>query len=297
MLQLVSRFTAAALSCAMLAACAAANGTPPTASAMAIGRRAAEHPHWSKVSIGTFADPYGVAVDDAGNVYVADPGSKSIVKIAPGGERTTVGDFSAAAGSKFDPQGVSIARAPYLLYVADKGSGEIWYVKPNNTVGTIFGRVADPHYPRAVASSPSLGAVYAALATRFPLTSKGFVQCLVADCKLFVKQAFANPYGVAVDDGGSLYVADAGAKAVFRVASDGMTNIGRFADPYGVAVSRNGADVYVADAGAKKVFEGTPDGSWTDIGTFSDPYGVAVSSRGDVYVADPGSKNVWKLTP
>jgi glucose/arabinose dehydrogenase len=32
------------------------------------------------------------------------------------------------------------------------------------------------------------------------------------------------------------------------------------------------------------------------VDSFADPYGVAVARDGTLYVADPGSKNVWKLT-
>jgi glucose/arabinose dehydrogenase len=37
-------------------------------------------------------------------------------------------------------------------------------------------------------------------------------------------------------------------------------------------------------------------GSWSVVDSFADPYGVAVARDGTLYVADPGSKNVWKLT-
>ncbi len=189
---------------------------------------------------------------------MADPGSTTIVKIGASGETTTVGNFSLRSGSKFDPQAVAIA-TPYLLWVADKGTGEIAYVKPDNSVGSVFGPVPFPHFPRAIANAQTSPALYAAVATRFPLSSKGHVRCLRVDCNLFIEHAFANPYGVAVDNRG---------------------------------------DVYVADAGTKKVFESSPDGSsWTEIGTFADRYGVAAAANGDVYVADPGSKHVWKLAP
>jgi len=291
---------ASALVCAAFAACAAPASTPPAASPLAArsGARVIE-PHWTKVSIGRFADPYGVAVDASGTLYVADPGSKSVYRIPPGGSREVIGDFSIAVGSKFDPQGVSIAPSGYLAYVADRGSRSVWFVKADQTVGVVHGPPSQSsHYPRGVAyGAGASNGVYVGIVTTTPLSSKGAVRCVALSCPILGAREFENPYGVAADDRGNVYVADAGAKQVFRIDASGTKSIGRFADPYGVAVTPDGSDVYVADAGAKKVFAGKPDGSsWTEIGTFGDPYGVAADARGDVYVADPGTKDVWKLT-
>jgi DNA-binding beta-propeller fold protein YncE len=294
-----NRFALAIASCLLAIGCAAQNGAPTSPATVPLIRPATiERVHWSKTSIGKFADPYGVAVDDRGNVFVADPGSKSVLKIKPDGSREIIGDFSLIVGSKFDPQGVSIAPAGYLVYVADRGSGIVWSVKSNHTIAKVY-TVAQtsPHYPRGVAYG-SFGGVYVDIATSSFTNPKGTVRCVVDPCPFLGQRDFANPYGIAVDDRGVVYVADAAAKEVYRVDGGGAASIGRFSDPYGVAVTPNGSAVYVADAGAKKVLQGTPDGStWTEIGTFGDPYGVAAAANGDVYVADAGSKDVWKLTP
>jgi len=294
----ISKAALVAISCAAFTACSwpgGVSGTPAGAPASA----AAMRPHWTKTSIGTFTDPYGVAVDADGNAYVADPGSKIVWKITPKGARRELGnDWAGATGNKFDPVGISIAGGGYVVYVADKGTGTVWGVATNNGIAKIKGGFPWPHYPRGVAYVTSSSVAYADIATATPLSTRGSVRCISTACPVLTVRELNNPYGVAADDRGNVYVADAGAKEVLRIDAAGVTSIGRFADPYGVAVRPDGTKVYVADAGAKKVYEGTPDGSsWTEIGTFGDPYGVAVSAQGDVYVADPGTKDVWKLTP
>jgi DNA-binding beta-propeller fold protein YncE len=255
-------------------------------------------PHWTKTSVGKFVDPYGVAVAADGMLYVADPGDKSIWKISSEGRKKLLAPLPAVAGPKFDPVGIGVAANGSVVYVADKGTGHIWGVKSDNSIVKVAGAYPWPLYPRGVAFSGSTGTIYADIATASPGSTKGSVRCLSAMCPALTVREFDNPYGAAADDRGNVYVADAGAKQVFRADASGLTSIGRFVDPYGVAVTPDGAHVYVADAGAKKVFAGTPDGSsWSEIGTFGDPYGVAAAADGTVYVADPGTKDVWKLQP
>ena len=69
------------------------------------------------------------------------------------------------------------------------------------------------------------------------------------------------PYGIHVDDDGSVYVADWGNDRVQKFSSDGEllaifgaspTGVGSLTRPTGVAVDRDG-DVYVADCGNNRV--------------------------------------------
>lgn len=81
------------------------------------------------------------------------------------------------------------------------------------------------------------------------------------------------------------------------------TSIGKFADPYGVAVALScyaNCDVYVADAGARVVWRVRPDGYRHTFGNFPagfDPQGVAVGQDGKVFVADKGNRMVWEVYP
>lgn len=78
-------------------------------------------------SAARFNKPFGIAVDAASNVYVADTGNQTIRKITPGGVVTTVGGLAGQSGSAdgvgsaarfYGPAGLAINAAGYL-YVGD----------------------------------------------------------------------------------------------------------------------------------------------------------------------------------
>ncbi|HEX7939518.1 MAG TPA: hypothetical protein VF483_11075 [Gemmatimonadaceae bacterium] len=80
-----------------------------------------------------FLNPAGVAVDSAGNVYVADTGNQVIRKITPAGVVTTLAGTAGMVGSvdgtgaaaRFNgPTGVAVDRAGNV-YVADRDNQTI----------------------------------------------------------------------------------------------------------------------------------------------------------------------------
>lgn len=275
----------------------------------------APHPlaHWTKTSIGTFADPYGVAVDQycSGqcDIYVSDPGNRTVYLVKPDGSRTAIADTS-KFGSNFDPQGISYIEYGKRILIADKGSHGAPSLVAIVSVHGYHAWLRDSHaqppkYNRAVAGysyynsvKDQATAVYAAQATYHPLVSQGAVACVLGSSCLFASRPFNDPYGVAIGGNGTLFIVDARDKKAYRFTAHEFHDLGMtFVDPYGIAVTADENDVYVADAGAKRVYWRGPHGVWSEIGAFADPYAVAVQADRTVYVADPGSKQVWRLTP
>lgn len=131
---------------------------------------------------------------------------------------------------------------------------------------------------------------------------------------------FNEPWGVAADPAGNVYVADTwnGRIQVFDnegrfVTKWGVFNTtnGELGDAYslfgprGIAIDMNG-NLLVADTGNKRIIQFTATGDLvTQIGgggvvggRFEEPVGVAVSpADGTVYVADTWNQRVQKLTP
>ncbi len=154
---------------------------------------------WSgKVSLvagkdGQFSDPYGVAVDGKGNIYIADGGDGNrIRRIAPDGAVTTVAGgeegYADGPGAKarfHTPSGLALDRQGNL-YVADTGNHAIRKITPDGVVSTVAGS-------GVAGNADGVG-----------------------------KAAhFNGPVGLAIDDGGTLYVADTYNDVVRKIAPDG----------------------------------------------------------------------------
>src|SRR5450755_700794 len=101
---------------------------------------------------------------------------------------------------------------------------------------------------------------------------------------------FSQPWAVAVDRAGDIFIADPNNNRVVELPAGGgaQTTVGSgLSNPNGVAVDGAG-DVLIADAGNNRVVEvPAGGGAQTTVGSgLSTPRGVAVDGAGDVFIAD-----------
>ncbi len=256
-------------------------------------------------SAARFYQPSGVAVDGAGNVYVADTYNNTIRKIYPSGLVTTLAGLAGSQGSAdgagsaarfYNPNGVAVDMVGNV-YVADTDNNTIRKIYPSGLVVTLAGQVG----------------VYGTM------DGTG------------IAARFNHPSGAAVDGAGNVYVADTQNCTIRKVTSAGMVttlagttgtgnwgsadgkgSAARFNGPFGVAVD-NAGHVYVADyanytirkvtqagvvttlAGQAGV-KGLTDGTGSDA-RFAGPVGVAVDNAGNIYVADQYNSTIRKGYP
>ena len=182
-----------------------------------------------------FFYPSAVAADGAGNLYVADTGNHTIRKITPAGAVTTLAGKPGASGRTDGPGNLARFSSPFGI-VADS-AGNLWVAdKDNNLI-----RKVDP------AGNVS---TFAGAADAGSLDGHG------------TAASFSQPYGLARDGAGNLYVADGGNFRIRRIspAADvktpaGATNIVGGVAPQAVAVDTTG-NVFMADTGNQVIRRG-----------------------------------------
>jgi sugar lactone lactonase YvrE len=206
------------------------------------------------------ANPVGMAVDSAGNIYIADTDNVRVRKISPDGTITTaagggtlsvsltgvnIGDGGPATAAFLSkPEGLAVDSANNL-YIADEVGQRIRKVSTDGTITTVAGCAGSPQCPFALGDGG-------------PATS-----------------AMLLPSAVAVDSDGSLYIAERFNNRIRKVSTDGTIT----------TVVGSGAGSFQGDGGPA-----------TQAGLYV-PSAVAVDSAGNLFVDDAGDYRIRMVTP
>lgn len=245
-----------------------------------------------------FSNPYHIAVDAAGTIYVADNGNSVIRKISGGVVTTFAGSVSGNAdglGAKArfgSPTGIALDDVGNL-YVTDGTNRNIRKITSDGKVTTVAGNGDYGH---------TNGSVYTA--------------------------SFTSPSGIAVDKAGNIYIADtydnrirkitpAGEVSTFAGSGsmgkeDGQGEAASFSYPTGMSIDAAG-NLYIADSAGNRIrristsgvvstlagsglFGGHADGA-AATATFNQPIGITIDNAGFIYVAEVRNRLVRKLSP
>jgi DNA-binding beta-propeller fold protein YncE len=260
---------------------------------------------------GQFNGASGVAVDQNGDIYVADTGNSRVEEFAPDhAYLRTIG----APGQLSHPEGVAVD-GQGDLFVADTAHDQVVRFAAGSLQATSWGSAGalDGQFsaPAGVTVDAD-GNVYVAdtgNARVQKFTNTGGFLTVWGTSGTGLGQ-FLSPTGIAASPDGSIYVADTGNDRIEHFLPDGQlisqwgsagTLDGQFAGPAGVAVSPLGY-VYVADTGNQRIERFTLDGAFIDStgvggpaglpGQFDHPTGLAFDPSGNVYVADRDNNQI-----
>jgi trimeric autotransporter adhesin len=265
--------------------------------------------------------PYGLALDGAGNLFIADLGNARIR------EMTTNGSIQTVAGGGAVPQGGTALGGPALdatftaprnvaldpdgtLYISDFGANIVYRVSPAGNLTVLAGTgsagysgdasssiLAQLNSPAGIASD-SNGAVYIADSGN---------NCIRKVFENVISTVFnaTGPTGVAIN-GGSLYIASSnylgtlympftGVASALDVAADTAGNVFATTGQFAIEVTNVGTLNTIAGSGLNVYFGG--DGGPALSARLHTPSGIALDSQGNKYIADTANHRIRQITP
>ncbi|NOT61416.1 MAG: hypothetical protein HOP19_14455, partial [Acidobacteria bacterium] len=240
-------------------------------------------------------DPSGVAIDAAGNLFIADTGNHCIRKVAPDGTITTVagnglaglsGDGGPGRSATLNsPTGLALDGSGNL-FIADTGNHRIRKLTAVGMISTVAGSLAGfagdggpattarLAFPNGLTFDASGNLLIADTSNNRirKVTPAGVISTLPLTSADF---PLAFPVAVAVDASGALYLANRNASQVLRAGSD------------------NTLTLYLGGSGG---FSGSEYSVFNALYTTTTPTGLAIARNGEVFVADGSGHRVLTIS-
>jgi sugar lactone lactonase YvrE len=250
-------------------------------------------------------NPEGIAVDGAGNLYIADRDNHRVRKVTPAGTISTVagtgaagfsGDGGQASAAQLKgPQGVAVDGAG-ALYIADTGNSRVRRVAPDGVITTVAGSGT------AGFSGDGGQAILAQLGAPSALAIDGSANLFILDTNRVRKVAPGGVISTVAGTGTAGFSGDGGPATAAQVNA-----------PEDLAVDAAG-NLYIADylnnrvrkvtpGGLISTFAGTGDKGFAGDGgqaasaLLNVPAGLAFDAAGNLYIADYGNNRVRAVVP
>jgi len=254
--------------------------------------------------------PYGLALDNAGNLYIADLGNARVRRVSTTGVIQTV---AGGDGKLIQPRNVAFD-AQGNLYISDFGAQQIFELDLMARLITIAGTGkagfsgdggpaigAQFAYPAGLAVDPS-GAIFVADSgnNRIRRISSGNIVTVAVNVP--------SPTGLGFDGINHLYIATAGATDFGYLPS--VLNLAIELMPGLDVACKSGMQFLTLSHAVQKIASAAPVivAGMMDIGSFGDggaatsarlgmPSGVSLDSAGYVYIADPAANRIRRVSP
>lgn len=273
--------------------------------------------------------PYGIAVDLAGNLYIADLGNSCVRRVGADGVIQTVagngtelirgtGGIAATQAKLSQPRDVAVDRAGNL-FIADFGAHRVYQVSPEGMLTVVAGTgeagTIRQNTPAALAplSAPAALAIDSTGALYIGDSGNRRVRRLLAGQLITLldrtgkELEFAAPTGIAVDQWNRVHVADGGSRVTVVSQTGEFISIG--IGGVAVAVNTNG-EVFTASerqilklsgltvtamaGGGKGPTAG--DGPNPDEWRFHSPSAIARDIGGHLFIADTGQGRIRRIS-
>lgn len=200
------------------------------------------------------AEPAGVAVDSNGNVYIADYGNSTVRKVDAKGNITTIAGtgvwgFSGDGG----PANKAMLGAPFAvaldaagnIYISDLASNNIREITADGNIHTVVSGVTAPsiavdaagniYYPNFLNNTVQK---ILANGTQFPIAGVAGSAGFSGDGGPATGAQLNQPYGVALDPSGNVYVADSGNQVIrLLTPAPSSTSVSNAASGNGSSIS------------------------------------------------------------
>ena len=185
----------------------------------------------------SLTDPSGVAADSAGNIFFVDSGNNRLCKVTAGGQLTSV--VPRASDNLYNPLGIAMDHSGYL-YVADASNNRVVKVNQSGAISIVAGDGDSSYY---------------------------------GDGGLATLAGVHQPFGVALDNAGNLYITESSSDRIRKVDTHGIIT----------TVAGNGFQGGGGDSGS------------ATNASLSEPYGVAIDNVGNIFIADTFNDRIRKV--
>ena len=235
----------------------------------------------------TMVNPLGVALDAAGNIYVAD--DTRVRKISPSGVVTTIAGNGARAS--VDGTGINATFSSAFKLTLD-GSNNLYVID-----GQMIRKISPDGVVSSLAGQPD-GTIGAA-------DGNG------------ANASFNYPTGIAVDASGNLYIADSENNEIRKISptgevstfagnttagyADGVGSNARFNRPYALTIDARG-NLYVGDWNNRSIRKITPDGAVSSLTTpdqlvYFNIFGISIDRAGNIYGPNFITNEIVRISP
>lgn len=251
--------------------------------------------------------PNGIALDNIGNLYIADSDNNRIREVATNGFITTIagngtngysGDGGAATNASLSlPNCLTIDLAGNLL-ISDSGNNRIRKIDTTGIITTIAGTVTNGYsgdggpatnarlnFPKKTAFDAAGNLFIADVDNNRirKIDTNGIITTVAGngrkgysgDNTNATKASLTSPESVIVDNSGNLYIADTGTNRIRKVDANGIIT----------TIAGNGNPAF------------WNDGALATSGELNWPNSLKLDSNGNLLICDYGNERIRKVTP